>query len=67
MSWKVDWNTTIARIYQLSAIRGGGKETLILMENIIYEIRKDVGLGRKLKKGDMLSFFINDIETLKKK
>lgn len=37
------------------------------MENIIYEIRKDVGLGRKLKKGDMLSFFINDIETLKKK
>ena len=35
------------------------------MEDIIYEIRKDVGLGRILKKGDMLSFFVNDIEKLK--
>ncbi len=35
------------------------------MEDIIYEIRKDVGLGRKLKKGDMLAFFVNDIEKLK--
>lgn len=35
------------------------------MEDIIYEIRKDVGLGRKLKKCDMLAFFVNDIEKLK--
>ena len=31
------------------------------MEDIIYEIRKDVGLGRRLKKGDMIAFFVNDI------
>lgn len=37
-------------------------QTLLQMEEIIYEIRKDVGLGRKLKKGDMLSLFVNDIE-----
>ncbi len=53
--------------YRKQSIKGGGNETLILMEDIIYEIRRDVGLGRRLKKGDMLSFFINDIETLIKK
>lgn len=35
-----------------------------LLEDIIYEIRKDVGQRKKLGKGDMLSFFINDIENL---
>jgi hypothetical protein len=53
--------------YRKQSINNGGAETLILMENIIYEIRRDVGLGKRLKKGDMLSFFINDIETLTKK
>ncbi|WP_313131303.1 hypothetical protein [Anaerocolumna sp.] len=53
--------------YRKQSIKNGGAETLILMEDIIYEIRRDVGLGRRLKKGDMLSFFINDIETLIKK
>lgn len=38
---------------------------LLELEDIIYEMRKDVGLKRKLKKGDMLSFFINDMENLK--
>ena len=42
------------------------KKMMFVLEDIIYEIRKDVGLGRKLGKGDMLSFFINDIENLKK-
>lgn len=53
--------------YRRESINSGGTETLILMEDIIYEIRKDIGLGRRLKKGDMLSFFINDIEKLIKK
>ena len=42
-------------------------EDLLLLEDIIYEIRKDVGQHRKLGKGDMLSFFINDIEKLVEK
>ncbi len=50
--------------YRKSSIKGN-KKILWEMEDIIYEIRKDVGLGRKLKKGDMLAFFVNDIENLK--
>lgn len=50
--------------YRKSSIKGD-KNMLWEMEDIIYEIRKDVGLGRGLKKGDMLSFFVNDIENLK--
>lgn len=50
--------------YRKSSIKGA-KNSLWELEEIIYEIRKDVGLGRKLKKGDMLAFFINDIENLK--
>lgn len=49
--------------YRKSSLNG--KNSLWELEEIIYEIRKDVGLGRKLKKGDMLSFFVNDIENLK--
>ena len=51
--------------YRRSSIKGD-KNILWEMEDIIYEIRRDVGLGRSLKKGDMLSFFVNDIENLKK-
>lgn len=50
--------------YRKESIHGGGKETLLMLEDIIYEMRRDVGLKRKMKKGDMLSFFINDIENL---
>lgn len=50
--------------YRKSSIKGD-KNILWEMEDIIYEIRKDVGLGRKLKKSDMLAFFVNDIEKLK--
>lgn len=39
-------------------------ESLLLLEDIIYEIRKDVGQRKRLGKGDMLSIFINDIENL---
>lgn len=42
-------------------------KSLLLLEDIIYEIRKDVGLRKKLGKGDILSIFINDIEKMIKK
>lgn len=41
----------------------GNSQNLFLLEDIIYEMRKDVGLKRKMKKGNILSFFINDIEN----
>ncbi len=50
--------------YRRSAMNNNKQEILFQMEDIIYEIRKDVGLGNKLKKGDMLSFFINDIDLI---
>lgn len=52
--------------YRKASISGNNPDVLLQMEEIIYEIRRDVGLGHKLKRGDMLSFFINDIENLKK-
>lgn len=39
-------------------------DNLLLLEDIIYEIRRDVGQRKKLRKGDMLSIFINDIEEI---
>jgi len=42
-------------------------EILLLLEDIIYEMRKDVGQRKKLAQGSMLSFFINDVEVLLKK
>jgi len=53
--------------YRKNSLQNSSTDTLLLLEDIIYEIRRDVGLGKRLKKGDMLSFFINDIETLIKK
>ncbi|MDE7332306.1 MAG: hypothetical protein K2O16_08675 [Lachnospiraceae bacterium] len=43
------------------------ENSLLLLEDIIYEIRKDVGQRKRLGKGDMLSIFINDIENIIKK
>ncbi len=38
------------------------KETLLMLEEIIFEIRKDMGQSKRgLKKGDILKFFINDV------
>ena len=51
--------------YRKSSLKGDQK-MLWELEDIIYEIRKDVGLGKRLKRGDMLSFFVNDIDNLKK-
>lgn len=42
-----------------------GTENLFLMEEIMNEMRKDLGM-KKVKKGNLLGFFINDIkETMK--
>lgn len=42
-------------------------ENLFLLEDIMNEMRKDLGL-KKAKKGNLLAFFINDIkQTLQKK
>lgn len=53
--------------YRKNAAQNPDKENLFLLEEIIYEMRKDVGLRRKMKKGVMLSFFIDDIEKAFKK
>lgn len=43
------------------------KENVFLMEEIMNEMRKDLGL-KKVKKGNLLGFFVNDIkEVLKSK
>lgn len=41
-------------------------ENLFLMEEIVNEMRKDLGL-KKVKKGNILGFFINDIQSMMKK
>lgn len=50
--------------YRKSSLNGGGVQTLLELEDIIYEIRKDVGQKKKLRQGDMLSLFINDVDKL---
>lgn len=43
-----------------------GKDNLFLMEEIMNEMRKDLGLA-KVKKGNLLAFFINDIKAVMKR
>lgn len=42
-----------------------GKKNLFLLEEIMNEMRKDLGL-RKVKKGNLLAFFVNDIKQAMK-
>lgn len=42
-----------------------GKENLFIMEDIMNEMRKDLGL-KKVKKGNLLAFFVNDIKDAMK-
>lgn len=42
------------------------EKTLILMEEVMNEMRKDLGV-KSVDKGNLLSFFINDIEEIIKK
>lgn len=41
------------------------KENLFVLEDIMNEMRKDMGVKR-VKKGNLLSFFVNDIKTAMK-
>ena len=43
------------------------ENSLLLLEDIIFEIRKDAGQRKRLGKGDVLSIFINDIENITNK
>ena len=47
--------------YRKAVADNPNMDNLLLLEDIIYEIRRDVGQRKKLGKGDMLSIFINDI------
>ena len=40
-----------------------GTDNLFLMEEIMNEMRKDLGL-KKVKKGNLLAFFVNDIKEV---
>ncbi len=42
------------------------KENLFVLEDIMNEMRKDLGL-KKVKKGNLLAFFVNDIKQAMKK
>lgn len=41
------------------------KQNLLVLEDIIFEIRRDMGQKKNgLKQGDLLKFFINDVDAL---
>lgn len=46
-----------------NSVEENTKDTLILIEDVMNEMRKDLGV-KKVKKGNILSIFINDIETV---
>ena len=49
---------------ELSQDKTIAMQNLFLLEEIVFEIRKDMGQKRKgLKQGDLLSFFVNDIKN----
>ena len=49
---------------ELSQDKTTAIQNLFLLEEIVFEIRKDMGQKRKeLKQGDLLSFFVNDIKN----
>lgn len=39
-------------------------ELLFAMEKVLIQLRRDMGQGRGLKRGDLLKLFINDVDTL---
>lgn len=43
-----------------------GTDNLFLLEEIMNEMRKDLGL-KKVKKGNLLAFYVNDIKKYLKK
>lgn len=54
--------------YRTSADKLTPIENLTQMENILFAIREDLGIRKRgMKKGDILSLFINDIQEILKK
>lgn len=57
--------------FRISSQSEDSKDILLVLEDILFAIRKDLGnknkLSQKLKHGDLLSFVINDIDTIIKK
>ena len=48
---------------KISQEQNDNTENLFMLEEIIFEIRKDMGQKKRgLEKGDILAFFVNDIE-----
>lgn len=52
------------REYSSNQPDGNNQNIVFIMEDIMYAMRKDMGL-KKLRKGDLLAFFVNDIRSLK--
>lgn len=49
---------------KISQEQNDNTENLFMLEEIIFEIRKDMGQKKSgLEKGDILAFFVNDIEN----
>lgn len=58
-------NRVIKKWLKFRALSGDEEEpsnVLYIMEDILYAMRKDMGL-KKLKKGKLLSFFVNDLDS----
>ena len=52
------WNT-----FRKNSLQNNSENTLILIEDVMNEMRKDLGV-KPVKKGSLLSIFINDIEKI---
>ena len=51
--------------FRLNAInKPGDYQNIYILEDVLNQLRKDMGVGRSKKK-ELLAFFINDIENLK--
>lgn len=56
--------TKWATFRKISINGSSGCEALMALEDVLNQLRKDMGVGRSKKK-ELLAFFINDIENLK--
>ena len=54
--------------YRNSTNETNSAETLVLLEDIIFQIRRDLGIKKRgMNKGDILSIFVNDVDEIIKK
>lgn len=49
-----------------SAGSGGSFQTLFEMERVMVQLRKDMGMRRGIRKGDLLRLMVNDIDSVLK-